>query len=105
MTRSSAQASARQASPSVDQATDVWADAPHGLRRAVQDEAPERLSRHGARDALRFAVLIALDGLAFLLARAVLHFLRTQGPMTGVMDIFPAGYLGGPQFAVALFES
>ncbi len=105
MTRSSAQASAGQASPSVDQATDVWADAPHGLRRAVQDEAPERLSRHGARDALRFAVLIALDSLAFLLARAVLHFLRTQGPMTGVMDIFPAGYLGGPQFAVAFFVS
>ena len=105
MTRSPAQASAGQASPSVDQATDVWADAPHGLRRAVQDEAPERLSRHGARDALRFAVLIALDSLAFLLARAALHFLRTQGPMTGVMDIFPAGYLGGPQFAVAFFVS
>ena len=25
--------------------------------------------------------------------------------MTGVMDIFPAGYLGGPQFAVAFFVS
>ena len=94
-----------QAPSSVEQTPDPWADAPQGLRRAVQDAAPERLNRQGARDALRFAVLFSADSLAFLLARAVLHFLRTQGPLTGVMDIFPAGYLGGLQFAVALFAS
>ncbi len=105
MTRSVAQDSAGQAPFSVEQEPDLWADAPQGLRRAVQDQAPERLSRHGVRDALRFAVLLSVDGLAFLLARAVLHFFRTQGPLTAVMDIFPAGYLGGIQFAVALFAS
>ena len=94
-----------QALSSVAETPDLWAHAPDGLRRAVQDQAPERLNRHGSRDALRFAVLLSVDSLAFLLARAVLHFFRTQGPLPAVRDIFPAGYLGGLQFAVALLVS
>ena len=94
-----------QALSSVAETPDLWAHAPDGLRRAVQDQAPERLNRHGSRDALRFAVLLSVDSLAFLLARAVLHFFRTQSPLPAVRDIFPAGYLGGLQFAVALLVS
>ena len=94
-----------QAPSSVEPTPDLWADAPHDLRRAVQDQAPERLSRHGLRDALRFAVLVSADGLAFLFAREVLQFLRQQGPLTAVREIFRAGYLGGFQFAVALLVS
>ena len=92
-----------QAPPSLDQSPDLWADAPQGLRRAVQDQAPARLRRHGVRDALRFAALLSVDALAFLITRAGLHFLRVQGPLTAVRDIFPRSYLGGFQFAVALF--
>ena len=94
-----------QAPPSVEQSPDLWAHAPHGLRRAVQDQAPARLKRHGARDALRFAVLLSVDGLAFLFSRTVLQFLREEGPLTAVREIFPRGYLGGVQFAVALLLS
>ena len=84
---------------------DLWAEAPQGLRRAVQDQVPERLRRHGVRDALRFAALLSVDSLAFLITRTGLHFLRVQGPLTAVRDIFPRSYLGGLQFAVALFVS
>ena len=76
-----------------------------GIRRALQDQAPERLTRQGVRDAFRFAVLLSVDSLAFLLTREVLRFLRVEGPLTAVREIFPAGYLGGLQFAVALFAS
>ena len=89
----------------MEQTRDLWGGAPHGLRRTVHDQAPERLSRHGVRDALRFAVLLSVDSLAFLFAREVLQFLRQQGPLTAVREIFPAGYLGGVQFAVALLAS
>ena len=94
-----------QAPPLIENRPDLWADTPHSLRRAVQDQAPERLKRHGVRDALRFAVLFSVDGLAFLITRTVLHFLRVQGPLTAVRDLFPRGYLGGLQFAVALLVS
>ena len=94
-----------QTSSSVEQPPDLWADAPHGLRREAQDQAPERLKRHGVRDALRFVVLLSFDGLAFQITRTALRFLRNDGPLTAVMDIFPRGYLGGLQFAVALLVS
>jgi len=94
-----------QAPSPVEQTADLWADAPRGLRQALQDQAPERLRRHGVRDALRFAALLSVDGLVFLITRSVLHFLRVQGPLTAVRDIFPRSYLGGFQFAVALFVS
>ena len=94
-----------QASSSVEQEPDLWAEAPDGLRRAVQDQASGRLKRHGVRDALRFAALLSVDGLAFLITRRALQFLRAQGPLTVVTDIFPTGYLGGLQFAVALLVS
>ena len=94
-----------QAPSSVEQPPDLWADAPQGLRRAVQDQAPERLRRHGVRDALRFVALLSVDGLAFFITRSALHYLRVQGPLTAVRDIFPRSYLGGLQFAVALFVS
>ena len=105
MNRSVLQDSPGQPAPSGEQTPDLWAHAPHGLRRAVQDQAPERLKRHGARDALRFAVLLSVDGLAFLFSRTVLQFFRVQGPLTAVREIFPRGYLGGAQFAVALLLS
>ena len=94
-----------QAPSWVAETPDLWADAPDGLRRAVQNQAPGRLKRHGVRDALRFAALLSVDGLAFLITRTVLHFLRVEGPLTAVRDIFPRSYLGGLQFAVALFVS
>jgi exopolysaccharide biosynthesis polyprenyl glycosylphosphotransferase len=103
--RSVAQDPPGQAPPSAEPSPDLWADAPQGLRRAVQNQAPERLKRHGVRDALRFVGLLSVDGLAFLITRSVLHFLRVQGPLTAVRDIFPRSYLGGLQFAVALFVS
>ena len=93
------------APPSAEQSPDLWAEAPQGLRRAVQDQAPERLTRHGVRDALRFAALLSVDGLAFFVTRTALHFLRVEGPLTAVRDILPRSYLGGLQFAVALFVS
>ena len=71
----------------------------------MQDQAPERLARHGVRDALRFVALLSVDGLAFFITRSGLHFLRVQGPLTAVRDIFPRSYLGGLQFAVALLVS
>ena len=95
----------RQSPASTEPSPDLWADAPKGLRRAVQDQAPERLKRHGVRDALRFVALLSVDALAFLITRSVLHFLRVQGPLTAVRDIFPRSYLGGLQFAAALFIS
>ena len=48
-------------------------------------------------------MLLSVDALAFLLTRSVLHFLRLEGPLAAVGDIFPSGYLGGLPFAVALF--
>ena len=94
-----------QAPSSVEQTPDLRAEAPDGLRRAMQDQASERLKRHGVRDALRFAVILSVDGLALLITLAALQFLRAQGPLTAVRDIFPTGYLGGLQFAVALLVS
>ena len=105
MTRSALRNSPGQAPPSVERSRDLWADAAPGLRRAVQDQAPERLKRHGVRDALRFGVLLSVDGLAYFSTRAALHFLRVEGPLTAVRDFFPRGYVGGLQFAVALFVS
>ena len=94
-----------QAPSSVEETRDLWADAPQGLRRAVQDQAPGRLKRQGTHDGLRFAVLLFVDGLAFFVAGVVLDFFRDQGPLTAVREVFPRGYLGGPQFAVALLLS
>lgn len=94
-----------QARSSFEPTPDLSSDHPRDLRQAVQDQAPARLKRHGVRDALRFAAILSVDGLAFQITRIGLRFLRRRGPLTAVRDIFPAGYLGGTQFAVALFVS
>ena len=105
MTKSVLQDSPERSPSSFERSPDPWTEAEHGLRRAVQDQAPERLKRHGVRDALRFAALLSVDTLAFFITRQGLQFLRIQGPLTAVREILPRSYLGGFQFAVALFFS
>ena len=105
VTRASVQDAPEHRPVSSGHTPDLWSVAPDGLRLAAQDEAPERLKRHGVRDALRFAVLLSFDGLAFLALRSAMRFLRGQGRLTVIGDQFFTSHLGGLQFAVALFVS
>lgn len=94
-----------QAPVSIADGPDVGAEIPHGLQRTIREQAAGRIRRHGQRDALRLVALLFVDSLAFLAARSAFHFFRSNGPLTAVVDIFSRGYLGGPQFAIALLVS
>ena len=83
-------------------------DKPAAVRLHLQRRAPVNLRSHVRRGALRLAVLIAADMLAFGVTRELVRAAR-DGQMFGstvaqvMQAAFPTGTLNGWQYAVALF--
>jgi len=83
---------------------------PHASTRiSLQHRASRNIRRHGARAALRVSVLVASDLSTFLLIRLLIRLFRGglfgPGPAAEFSKLFPSGFLGGWQFAVALLFS
>jgi len=83
-------------------------DKPAQAHLHLQRRAPENLRHHVRRGAMRLAVLIAADMLAFGLMREFVRTVRDHQMLgstvaQSMQTAFPAGTLNGWQFAVALF--
>lgn len=95
-----------RAEPDVREPPEDLSQSPHLLSEVLQRRAPRNIRRHWLRDVWRVAVLVAADLLVFALVRQVLVAVR--GGLLGgavadlVARLFPRGFLGGWQFAVAL---
>src|SRR3989449_9893066 len=90
------------------QASHLKSDKPAEVRLHLQRRAPVNLRSHVRRGALRLAVLIAADMLAFGVMRELVRAVRDRQVLgstvaQGTEAAFPSGTLNGWQFAVALF--
>src|SRR5437762_404981 len=89
-------------------ASHLTLDKPAAVRLHLQRRAPVNLRSHVRRGALRLAVLIAADMLAFGVMRELVRAAR-DGQVFGstvaqvMQAAFPTGTLNGWQYAVALF--
>jgi exopolysaccharide biosynthesis polyprenyl glycosylphosphotransferase len=72
----------------------------------LQRRAPGTIRRHLIRDAMRVTVLMAGDLVVFGFLGALLRMARSGFPFSDmVRGVFPVGFLGGSQFALALVLS
>ena len=90
------------------EASHLKADKRAEVRLRLQRRAPENLRHHGRRGAVRLAVLIAADVVAFGLMRGLVRAVRDDQVLgstvaQGIEAAFPGGALNGWEFAVALF--
>jgi len=90
------------------EASHLKLDKPAAVRLHLQRRAPVNLRSHVRRGALRLAVLIAADMLAFGVMRELVRAVRDRqvfgSTVAQVMQtVLPSGTLNGWQFAVALF--
>jgi len=78
-------------------------------RIGLQRRAPQNLRRHWLRAAFRVSVLVSSDVAVFLVIRGLLRGVRGGwlGPVAAewTNSVFPSGFLGGWQFAVAILLS
>src|SRR5882762_2935278 len=90
------------------EASHLLSGKPAEVRLHLQRHAPENVRHHVRRGAVRLAVLIAADIVAFGVMRALVRAVRDEGVLGstvagGIQAAFPGGSLNGWQFAVALF--
>jgi len=90
------------------EASHLKADKRAEVRLRLQRRAPENLRHHVRRGAVRLAVLIAADLLAFGVTRALVRAVRDyqllgSGIAEGFQAAFPGGTLNGWQLVIALF--
>src|SRR5438093_3609409 len=90
------------------EASHLKLDKPAAVRLHLQRRAPVNLRSHVRRGALRLAVLVAADMLAFGVMRELVRAVRDRQMLgsavaRGMQAAFPSGTLNGWQFAVALF--
>ncbi len=83
-------------------------DTPLEVRLALQQRAAKNFGRHLFRGLRRVGVLVLADLVAFQLMRSLFRALRDHAAVGAdvaavLQDRLPSGYLGGWQFAAALF--